>query len=321
MTTAEKYVTAAYCVVFAVVLVYVLLIAVKLGRLDREVDELERRVETPARARSGSRRRWLSSSSGRRSSSTARRPSAYLGDARHPGRAGRLATWGVRLGWLAQTALLAAQAARDDGFPWGTWAASLNLFVWLVVSAYLIWGCRGAVPAARSRRDAARGRAARRPLAPAAGRESAARATTRRSSSSSMSASSSPRSPASRSRPGCRGSTSGRSGGSRAAPATILRRQIPALATLDSLALRTVAWSVPLLTLGIAVGLARLVSRGDGFDARDRRDGRHVGRLVLVSRAAAARRAGPAVAPRTSRSPASCSSSSSASSFRRVTSR
>ena len=46
MTTAEKYVTAAYCVVFAVVLVYVLLIAVKLGRLDREVAELERRVES-----------------------------------------------------------------------------------------------------------------------------------------------------------------------------------------------------------------------------------------------------------------------------------
>ena len=45
MTTSEKYVTAAYCVVFAVVLVYVLLIAVKLGRLDREVEELEQRVE------------------------------------------------------------------------------------------------------------------------------------------------------------------------------------------------------------------------------------------------------------------------------------
>jgi CcmD family protein len=45
MTTAEKYVTAAYCVVFAVVLVYVLLIAVKLGRIDREVAELEHRVE------------------------------------------------------------------------------------------------------------------------------------------------------------------------------------------------------------------------------------------------------------------------------------
>jgi ABC-type transport system involved in cytochrome c biogenesis permease subunit len=54
----------------------------------------------------------------------------------------RAATWGVRLGWLAQTALLAVQAADADGFPWSTWAGSLNLFVWLVVSAYLIWGCR-----------------------------------------------------------------------------------------------------------------------------------------------------------------------------------
>ena len=41
-----------------------------------------------------------------------------------------------------QTALLAVQAARADGFPWSTWAGSLNLFVWLVVGAYLIWGCR-----------------------------------------------------------------------------------------------------------------------------------------------------------------------------------
>src|SRR3954449_2067677 len=67
---------------------------------------------------------------------------AYAGNARRPGELGRLATWGVRLGWLLQTALLALQAARADGFPWSTWAGSLNLFVWLVVSAYLIWGCR-----------------------------------------------------------------------------------------------------------------------------------------------------------------------------------
>ena len=57
-------------------------------------------------------------------------------------RTSRAATWGVRLGWIAQTALLAAQAARADGFPWSTWAGSLNLFVWFVVGAYLIWGCR-----------------------------------------------------------------------------------------------------------------------------------------------------------------------------------
>jgi len=57
-------------------------------------------------------------------------------------RTSRLATWGVRLGWLAQTALLVVQAERSGGFPWATFAGSLNLFVWLVVSTYLIWGCR-----------------------------------------------------------------------------------------------------------------------------------------------------------------------------------
>ena len=67
---------------------------------------------------------------------------AYVGDLRGPGVAGRVATWGVRLGWLAQTALLAVQLLDADGFPWGTWAGALNLFVWLVVGAYLIWGCR-----------------------------------------------------------------------------------------------------------------------------------------------------------------------------------
>jgi CcmD family protein len=44
VTTAEKYVTAAYCVVFAVVLVYLLIMALKLQRLEREVDELAARV-------------------------------------------------------------------------------------------------------------------------------------------------------------------------------------------------------------------------------------------------------------------------------------
>jgi CcmD family protein len=44
VSTTEKYVTAAYCVVFAVVLVYVLIMALKLQRLEREVDELAARV-------------------------------------------------------------------------------------------------------------------------------------------------------------------------------------------------------------------------------------------------------------------------------------
>jgi ABC-type uncharacterized transport system permease subunit len=67
---------------------------------------------------------------------------AYVGVLRRPELATRLAIWGVRVGWLAQTALLAAQAIRADGFPWATWAGALNLFVWLAVGAYLIWGCR-----------------------------------------------------------------------------------------------------------------------------------------------------------------------------------
>lgn len=67
---------------------------------------------------------------------------AYTGELRGPGAGGRLAIWGVRIGWLAQTALLVDQALTADGFPWGTWAGALNLLSWLVVSAYLVWGCK-----------------------------------------------------------------------------------------------------------------------------------------------------------------------------------
>ena len=67
---------------------------------------------------------------------------AYAGETVRPGRGARYAIWGVRLGWLAQTALLGAQAVRAEGFPWASWAGSLNLFVWLTVGAYLVWGCR-----------------------------------------------------------------------------------------------------------------------------------------------------------------------------------
>lgn len=67
---------------------------------------------------------------------------AYAGELRGPGRYGRLGIWGVRVGWLAQSALLAAQAVSADGFPWGTWAGALNLLSWFVVSGYLVWGCK-----------------------------------------------------------------------------------------------------------------------------------------------------------------------------------
>jgi hypothetical protein len=40
MTTSEKYVTGAYLVVLAVVLLYVVLYSLKLARLEREVAEL-----------------------------------------------------------------------------------------------------------------------------------------------------------------------------------------------------------------------------------------------------------------------------------------
>jgi len=189
----------------------------------------------------------------------------YFGDLRGPGRAGRAATWGVRLGWLTQTALLGVQAVRDDGFPWGTWASSLDLFVWLVVSAYLIWGCR--------RRYRLLGLVVM-PLAVALLAVSRAGGGTGIGSAShysnlflvvhvglvlaafagfTLAAALS-------------GLYVWEERQLQTRPATILRRQMPALATLDGLALRTVAWSVPLLTLGAAVGLVRLVVRGDRLD-------------------------------------------------------
>lgn len=50
MTTAEKYVTAAYGVVLAVVLFYVVIYAFKMTRLDREVAELTELAERRRRA-------------------------------------------------------------------------------------------------------------------------------------------------------------------------------------------------------------------------------------------------------------------------------
>ncbi len=188
----------------------------------------------------------------------------YFGYVRRAGAAGRAAIWGVRLGWLAQTALLAVQATREDGFPWGTWAGSLNLFVWLVVSVYL--GVRrpyrllglAVMPLAAALLVVARagggtGIGARSHysnlflvlhvglvLIAFAGLTLAAalsafylwqeRRLKRR-------------------------------------VVTILRRQAPSLATLDRLAARAVLWSLPALTLGLAVGLARLVADGERVDA------------------------------------------------------
>jgi ABC-type uncharacterized transport system permease subunit len=191
---------------------------------------------------------------------------AYVGEARRPGFAGRLATWGVRIGWLVQTALLALQAARADGFPWATWAASLNLFVWLVVGAYLIWGCRPryrllgltVVPLAAVLLALAHagggtdvGTESRYSnlflvlhvglvLAAFAGFTLAA---------------------------GLSALYLWQERRLKRRERTILRVRAPALERLDTLAARTIAFAVPALTLGIAVGIVRLRNRGGGFDA------------------------------------------------------
>jgi CcmD family protein len=46
MSTEEKYVAAAYLVIFAVVLAYVVIIALKLQRLERELSELAQLART-----------------------------------------------------------------------------------------------------------------------------------------------------------------------------------------------------------------------------------------------------------------------------------
>jgi CcmD family protein len=46
MTSEEKYVAAAYLVIFAVVLAYVVIIALKLQRLERELSELTELART-----------------------------------------------------------------------------------------------------------------------------------------------------------------------------------------------------------------------------------------------------------------------------------
>ena len=50
MTTAEKYVAAAYLAVFVFVLAYVLIMATKLARLERELAELTELARTRADA-------------------------------------------------------------------------------------------------------------------------------------------------------------------------------------------------------------------------------------------------------------------------------
>jgi ABC-type uncharacterized transport system permease subunit len=191
---------------------------------------------------------------------------AYLSESRRPGLAGRLATWGVRIGWLVQTALLAVQAVRADGFPWTTWAGSLNLFVWLVVGAYLIWGCQ---PRYRLLGLAVLPLAAVLLALAHAGGGTAAHGSTGYSTlflvlhvgfvlvafaGFTVAA-------------GLSALYLWQERRLKRRERTILRVRAPGLARLDELAARTVAVALPALTLGIGVGIVRLRDRGGGFDA------------------------------------------------------
>jgi ABC-type uncharacterized transport system permease subunit len=191
---------------------------------------------------------------------------AFAGSVRGPGRSARLGTWGVRLGWLLQTALLAVQAARAEGFPWASWAGSLNLFVWLVVAVYLIWGCNAryrlvglvVMPLAVALFALARvgggtGAGLRSDysslflvlhvglvLAAFAGFTLAAALS---------------------------GLYLWQERRLKRRAADILRLRLPALATLEQLTFRTIVVALPALTFGIAAGLVRLEEDGGGVDA------------------------------------------------------
>lgn len=189
---------------------------------------------------------------------------AYVGEARRPGVPGRLAIWGVRLGWLAQTALLVFQAAEAEGFPWSSWAGALNLLSWLVVGGYLIWGSRprfrllglavmpvAAVLLAAAYAGGGTGEEGDHPglllglhvavmLAAFAGLTLAA-------SLSALYLWSERR--------------------LKRRERTILRVRMPPLESLDAIAARVVLVSVAVLTLGIGLGLVSLVVDGGGFDA------------------------------------------------------
>jgi ABC-type uncharacterized transport system permease subunit len=178
----------------------------------------------------------------------------------------RLATWGVRLGWLAQTALLAAQAAGTDGFPWASWAGSLNLFVWLVVGAYLFWGCR---PRYRLLGLTVMPLAAVLFLVAGVGGGTEAGATSNYGNlfltlhvglvlaafaGFTLAAALAALYLVEERRLQRRS-------------ADILRLRLPSLVTLERVTVRAIAVSLPLLTLGLGIGLVRLYEHGGSIDA------------------------------------------------------
>jgi ABC-type uncharacterized transport system permease subunit len=174
--------------------------------------------------------------------------------------------WGVRIGWLAQTGLLAAQAAGADAFPWSTWAGSLNLFVWLVVGTYLIWGCS---PRYRLLGLAVMPLAATLFLVARFGGGTGAGSSSKYGNvflvlhvgfvlaafaGFTLAAA-------------LAGMYLVEERRLKRRQANILSLRLPSLVTLERLTWRTVAISLPLLTLGLAAGFVRLDEQGGGFDA------------------------------------------------------
>ena len=154
----------------------------------------------------------------------------------------------------------------SDGFPWSTWAGSLNLFVWLVVGGVPDLGLPSALPAARARRCCLRGRAL--VLARAGGGTGRrSRAATRTSSSSCTSASSWRRSRASRSPPALSALYLWQERRLKRREARSCAFARPRWLGSTSRRRRTIAVALPALTLGVAVGIVPPADRGGGFDA------------------------------------------------------
>lgn len=189
---------------------------------------------------------------------------AYVGETRRPGLPGRLAIWGVRIGWLGQTALLAVQAARADGFPWSTWAGALNLFAWLVVSAYLVWGCRprfrllglGVMPAAALLLALAYAGGGLGARGDDPGALLAVHVVLMLAAFAGLTLSA-----------GLAGTYLWQERRLKQREPRILRLRVPPLASLERLVVRTVAASLAALTTGILVGVASFAVDGGEFDA------------------------------------------------------
>ena len=112
MSSSEKYVAAAYGVFLLFVLFWVVIIATKLSRLERETGELA----SLARARVAASRPMAELLIWPTVIAYGEAALVYAGELRGHRRYSTLGIWGVRIGWLAQTVLLAAQAAPPTGF-------------------------------------------------------------------------------------------------------------------------------------------------------------------------------------------------------------